>query len=191
MADTKKTTAKKTSDKPKGKRGPIGWIVTPEILELVEKYASQGLAEYQIAHMFGICTDTWFRHKKNNPDLYDALKKGKSSGIEKVTNALFERASKGESDTSIIFFLKNRCPQEWAKNFDKSQSAPVKFDLDTSLSFPEQCNQVNAAAARGEISMDVAQQFISNITNMLKIQEVTDIDDRLKEIENKQNVTTK
>jgi hypothetical protein len=41
-------------------------------------------------------------------DFLDAIKKGEASGIEQVTNALFENATVERDNTAIIFYLKNR-----------------------------------------------------------------------------------
>jgi uncharacterized membrane protein YvbJ len=38
----------------------------------------------------------------------EAIKKGEASGIEQVTNALFENATVERDNTAIIFYLKNR-----------------------------------------------------------------------------------
>ena len=40
-------------------------------------------------------------------DFLDAIKKGEASGIEQVTNALFENATVDRNVPSIIFYLKN------------------------------------------------------------------------------------
>ena len=45
-------------------------------------------------------------------DFSDAIKNGKAKGIAKVTNKLFEKANDGDN-TSMIFYLKNRDPDNW------------------------------------------------------------------------------
>lgn len=179
-----------TPRKPANKKLKVGrkaWKATPAILKTIEKESEKGLAEYQICYLLGICQETWFKYKRTNPELAEALKKGRAKGIKAVTNTLFERAKNGESDISIIFYLKNRDPKAWAGNFDKSQYAPVNFDLDTSKSPTEQCKQIMDAASSGKISPDIANQFITNITNMIKVQEVTDLESRLADIEKAQD----
>lgn len=59
----------------------------------------------------------------------------------------------------------------------------VEFDFDEKAEPHEQASQVMAAAARGEISPDVAQMFVASIANMLKINEITEIRERLEQIE--------
>jgi hypothetical protein len=179
-------TAKKTGAKERP--GRKGWKITQDVLDKTERYAAQGLAEYQIAHMFGISQATWFKYKAIKPELAESLERGKASGIEKVTNTLFEKAVSGETDTSIIFYLKNRNPSQWAKNFDKPITAPVKVDIDTTLPYDQQINQMNQAAVRGEISWDIANQFAANMANMLKVKGDTEFEKRLIAVEKEKNV---
>lgn len=78
----------------------------------VERLASFGLTEDQIASNLGICSDT-LRRRKNKYDAFSvAVKKGKAAGIKTITNALFEKANGGDT-TAMIFYLKNRDPQRW------------------------------------------------------------------------------
>lgn len=59
----------------------------------------------------------------------------------------------------------------------------VEFDFDEKAEPHEQASQVMAAAAKGEIAPDVAQMFVASIANMLKINEITEIRERLEQIE--------
>lgn len=67
----------------------------------------------------------------------------------------------------------------------KSTSPLVEFDFDKDLSVHEQAAQIITAMSKGKIAPDVGQMLISSISSMLKIQEVTDIEDRLKAMEQK------
>lgn len=82
-------------------------------LEVIEKLATRGLTEEQIAHAIGIHRDTLTNHKKRNSELSEAIKRGRAKGIAKVSNALFEAAISGNV-TAMIFYLKNRAPNEWS-----------------------------------------------------------------------------
>ena len=59
----------------------------------------------------------------------------------------------------------------------------VEFEFDETAEPHEQASQVMAAAAKGEIAPDVAQMFVASIANMLKINEITEIRERLEQIE--------
>lgn len=65
----------------------------------------------------------------------------------------------------------------------KANNECVNFEFDPKLMPHEQATQVLDAASKGVIPPDVAAMFIGSIQSMLKIQEVTDFDERLKELE--------
>ena len=82
----------------------------PEIevnLEQVERLAAQGMTMEQIAYSLGIGESTLYAKKAKNKEIAEAIKKGKAKGIAKITNALFENASKGNLGAQC-FFLKNQ-----------------------------------------------------------------------------------
>lgn len=87
--------------------------MTVEIdIEKLEALAGQGLTVKQIADCLGIARCTIYDHKKKNPDISDALKRGRAKGLATVTNALFTSAN-GGNVTAQIFYLKNRDPGKW------------------------------------------------------------------------------
>lgn len=65
----------------------------------------------------------------------------------------------------------------------KSVSPMVEFEFDTTLSPHEKADQILTAIADGKLAPDIGQMIINSIQAMLKIQEITDIDERLKTIE--------
>lgn len=88
------------------------YVPTPEIIEQVEKLASQGLTLEQIAHVLGISYDTLNRRSKELSEFSEAIKRGKAKGIAQITNKLHEKALEGDN-TAMIFYLKNRDPENW------------------------------------------------------------------------------
>ena len=75
----------------------------------VERLASIGLTEEQIAESLGISRSTITRRKRDDDAFDAALKAGRASGVAAVTNALFEAATGEKPNTSAqIFYLKNR-----------------------------------------------------------------------------------
>lgn len=76
-------------------------------LALVEQYAAKGLTEIQIAESFGVSRATIQRNRAEDAAFEAAYKKGKAAGIQRVANALWENAAKGNV-TAQIFFLKAR-----------------------------------------------------------------------------------
>ena len=92
-----------------GKKGTNGLGRKPWIPDLakVEELASQGLTNAQIAACLGICEDTLYTKQRQLTEFSEAIKKGRASGIQQVSNALFEAALSGNV-TAMIFFLKTQ-----------------------------------------------------------------------------------
>lgn len=67
----------------------------------------------------------------------------------------------------------------------KATSPMVQFEFNDKAKPHEQAAQVLRAVSLGKISADIGHMFITSISSMLKIQEVTDIDERLKAMEEK------
>lgn len=65
----------------------------------------------------------------------------------------------------------------------KSVSPMVEFEFNEKANPHIQATQVLAAISLGKIPSDIGQIFISSISSMLKIQELTDFEERLKAIE--------
>lgn len=81
-------------------------------LTLLEGWARDGLSNDQIAKNMGVNRTTLIDWKKKNPDISNALKKGKEIVDFEVENALFKSAMSGNV-TAQIFWLKNRKPDKW------------------------------------------------------------------------------
>tara|TARA_R100000781_G_scaffold31552_1_gene23052 strand:+ start:1794 stop:2279 length:486 start_codon:yes stop_codon:yes gene_type:complete len=81
-----------------------------DIVEL-ERLAGMGLSERQIASALDISNSTLTR-KKHIKQIEHALKKGRAKAVAQVSSKLFDNAMSGK-ETSAIFFLKNRDPENW------------------------------------------------------------------------------
>ena len=92
---------------PKSKAGRPKFKVTDEILAKVEKLASQGMAEYEIAAALGINWQTLAARKKDNAKFVEYLESGRAKGIAQVSNALFKNAMSGNV-TAQKFYLGSR-----------------------------------------------------------------------------------
>lgn len=103
----------------------------PEIeidLEEVERLASLGLTQEQIASALGIGQTTFYKRKRENADFEGAIKRGQAKGIGAVANVLYEKAMSGDV-ASLIFYLKAR--GGWKEtvrneNVDDNQSDGMK-----------------------------------------------------------------
>lgn len=119
-------------------KGKFEYWRTKDGLLQIAAWARNGLIDEQIAHNMGIRRSTLSEWKKRFPDITDALKKNKNIVDIEVENALYKRAVGYEytektieidddgkkrvkttkkrmapETLAIIFFLKNRKPDEW------------------------------------------------------------------------------
>lgn len=81
-------------------------------IERAEMLAAQGLNRIQIARGLRVDIKTLNKNIESNKDLEEAIERGKVAGLEKVTSALFNKAIDGDN-VSMIFYLKNRDPENW------------------------------------------------------------------------------
>jgi transposase-like protein len=125
------------------------WL-TEEGLILIEGWARDGLTDEQIAQNIGISKSTLYEWKKKYSDLSDSLKKGKEVIDRMVENALLKSALGYEymedgmtkdggvvplrrvqhpNTTALIFWLKNRRPDEWRdkQNIEHSGESGVRI----------------------------------------------------------------
>ena len=94
------------------KRGPKPFEFTETVLENVQKYAAQGNTLADISHNIGIHYDTFNEHKKKNPDITEALEKGKAQGRAIIINALFKKAQSGNLG-AMCYWLNNKASDKW------------------------------------------------------------------------------
>ena len=92
----------------KRKIGRPKFEITEAICAKAEHLASKGLTVDHIAAVLGVSDATIYERQAENPDFYDALKRGRAAGIVDVTNALYEKATVDKDNTAMIFWLKNR-----------------------------------------------------------------------------------
>jgi len=94
------------------------------MLDKVERFAGQGLAEYQIATMIGMSHDTFIKKKRKFPELLESLKRGKAAGVATISNALFGKAEEGDN-IAMIFYLCNRDPENWQRHDKPPESDAI------------------------------------------------------------------
>lgn len=74
--------------------------------------ASYGLTLEDMAAFWGVCKDTVINWENEYEEFSTAIKKGRTEGVVSVTQALSQKARKGDT-TACIFWLKNRAPHLW------------------------------------------------------------------------------
>ena len=78
----------------------------------IEALAAQGLTKKEIAHCLGIGESTLYDKMTQFPEFIESFQKGRSKGIAKVSNVLFQKAIAGDNGC-MFFFLERR--GEWIK----------------------------------------------------------------------------
>ena len=91
------------------------WIPTDSICEQARDMASRGLTVSQISDCLGISESTLYAKQGEYTEFMDAIKKGRAEGLNKVSNALFEKATQGNV-TAMIYYLKVRDRDNWGEN---------------------------------------------------------------------------
>ncbi len=97
--------------------------LSEEEYKQISLWSGDGLNETQIATLLNVNISTITREKKRNAQFALAIKKGKYKAVQLVANKIFQNAMDGK-ETSAIFFLKNRDPDNWA---DRQE---VNYNLD-------------------------------------------------------------
>tara|TARA_R110002126_G_scaffold10384_5_gene47317 strand:- start:13685 stop:14254 length:570 start_codon:yes stop_codon:yes gene_type:complete len=112
--------------------GRNSWLVTPEIIAKTESLAALGLTVEQLSKCVGTSSTTFSKARKQIPDLESAYQRGRAKGVMTIANALFNKAKNGDT-TAMIFFLKNRAPEEWADRRNHELSGPGGKSLEAPL----------------------------------------------------------
>lgn len=73
----------------------------------VERLAGLGLTQEEIACSLGIAASTFYNHKAESGEIGDAIKRGKASAAQEVSNQLFQRCKNGDLG-AIIWYEKTR-----------------------------------------------------------------------------------
>lgn len=106
---------------------------------------------------------------------------GEDEYIQKVVEASLGDPSADPpipANPQLITLLVNRIEPPM-----KSTMPLVEFDFKKGASPSEQASQIMYAASKGKITPDIAGLFISALSGMVKIQEFTDMTDRMEAIE--------
>jgi predicted transcriptional regulator len=74
---------------------------------ILEECARAGFTVAEIALHMGIDPSTIYRHKREKPELQDAIKKGKLQAHAEVSNNLYDQCKKGNV-AAIIWYEKTR-----------------------------------------------------------------------------------
>lgn len=82
-------------------------------LEQVEKLAGLGLNMKQIGYVVGVSKETMERRMKDQPEVADAVEKGRAMALAAVTKSAFQQAISGKQPAMTMFWLK--CRAGWSE----------------------------------------------------------------------------
>ena len=106
------------------------WEAEEKIL-LLQGWARNGLTNEQIASNMDIVVSTLWEWRKKSSKISNALKIGKEEEDLQVENALHKAALEGNT-TAMIFWLKNRKPENWRDKIQQeiTTESAVKLVID-------------------------------------------------------------
>lgn len=106
------------------------WEAEEKIL-LLQGWARNGLTNEQIASNMDIVVSTLWEWRKKSSKISNALKIGKEAADLQVENALHKAALEGNT-TAMIFWLKNRKPENWRDKIQQeiTTESAVKLVID-------------------------------------------------------------
>ena len=93
-------------------------------IERVESIAAMGGTNEQIAAALGIAKGTLFNVRKRDKAVDEAIASGKDKADIQVVGRLYKKAMDGDT-TAMIFWLKNRRPNEWSDHHQIEHSGEV------------------------------------------------------------------
>lgn len=108
------------------------WMPDEVTLKKIEQLAAQGLTVAQVARSVGIGPTVFFERQKEMPELKEAMENGRAKGIATITNTLFQKAKTGDN-TAMIFYLKNRDPENWSDKpapAEKADDTPNRLEIE-------------------------------------------------------------
>jgi hypothetical protein len=106
-------------------KGKYEYWISEDGLILIEGWARDGLTDEQIAHNMGVGVRTLYEWKEKYPQIAQSLKKTKEVVDRQVENALYKKACEGDT-TAMIFWLKNRRPNDWRDKRENQLSGAVQ-----------------------------------------------------------------
>ena len=99
----------------------------PRFAQLAAVACQAGFTDREMADLLGVSERTINTWKLRHVDFASALKSGKAPADERVVQSLYQRALGYDYNgkhyppdvTACIFWLKNRCPEEWRDRQDQ------------------------------------------------------------------------
>lgn len=144
---------RKTMANPVGRPKGSGILYNEEMVHRAVLGAQAGLTDFEIARMLGVSVETFHKWKVDHPNFLTALKEGKEPADTRVKRSLFSRATGYSYDAvkfhvidgqvvetpyvehvppdsvACIFWMKNRCPDEWKDRREQDNTGTVTLNV--------------------------------------------------------------
>lgn len=98
-------------------------LLTEDEIRRISFYSGMGLSVTKMSALIGISKATFERRYKDQPELVEALLKGRAQAESAVTKSCYDQAVSGRSPTMTIFWLKCRAGWKEAEFSDKEDKA--------------------------------------------------------------------
>jgi len=108
-------------------------ITDPESVQQLFRMAQLGMTSDQVAHVFGISINRYFKELKKNPTFKTAQLAGKGLAIQYACEKLWEKVEEGNL-SAIIFYLRTQA--KWSsleKNVVVEEPGPSQDDAKNAL----------------------------------------------------------
>jgi hypothetical protein len=117
--------------KERGKPGPKGWELTPELLKQIETDSANGLTQVDIAWNVGLSASEWYKKKQQYPEIEDAIKRSKARAHRQAAGLLHQTWSDPTHPkqlTALMFYLKTQ--HGWKDSAPTEQPTPLPVSID-------------------------------------------------------------
>jgi len=108
-------------------------LITEDEIKRCQTYYGLGLTIADMSALVGVSKATFERRINDQPELLEALLKGKAQADAQVTQSLFKQAISGKNTAATIFWLKCRKgwkEAEFSSKEDKDYDPPETLKLD-------------------------------------------------------------
>ena len=103
-------------------------LLTPHEIEQCEKLAGLGMSIREMGHIIGVSKSTMERRQHDQPELSEAIERGRAKASAAVRNTAFKMATSGRHAAMTIFWLK--CRDQW-----REASEPVDANQPVKLAY--------------------------------------------------------
>jgi len=120
-------------------------------LEQVKTLAGLSCTEPEIASVIGVNYATWKRHKKQDPEIAEAVEQGKQQGNASLRRMQWKTAEEGNA-TMQIWLGKNRLGQSDKQQIEQHQIERLVITRDEGTETHTTHQPVGSASESGEVS---------------------------------------